>query len=216
MRQRQTRQALAVMLSAGLCLLAATGQADVPTERQQCETRNLAICEFGASGVQSTQPGPCPDGSRTIKPSGAEDCTAPTQTARRAMPPSGAPIAANTQRTDLAWVGDIERWLIPVLLYILIGVAALYAWFQIRRRTVGSPAPRGGAVAVLISGVCAAFCGWKAAAATFSAAFNSFDNHDSAAPLLLATPVWALTFGVVASLVFSILMRGCKWLRARV
>lgn len=215
-RNLPARRTRSTLLLLGLSWLVATVVADVPTERQQCEMRNLAVCEFGTSGVQSSQPGPCPDGSRTIKPAGAEDCATVNPPTRILMPSTRGAQPASPQHTDLSYVGATERWLIPALIYTTAGAVALYAWILIRRRLkggFGGSGQRGGALPALISIVFAALCGWMAAKAAFGFAFNSFDNHDSAAPLLLAAPVWLLTFGIVAVLVFAILMLGWKWLR---
>lgn len=59
----------------------------------------------------------------------------------------------------------------------------------------------------------ALLAGWKAAEIAFRASFNSHDNHDSAAPLLLASPIALGAFVVVAALVFAALNLAWKRLR---
>ena len=199
----QARLYAAVLLwfVAGICA------ADVPTPQQECEYRNLAVCSFAPSGMQSMQPGPCPPGSQTIKAAGVEDCSVEAIAAHAEVAPTPAKKTQQLpRRDDLARLGSIERWLIPALIYAAIGVAALLAWNLWRRRRAANTGAPGQVVAVLISAGFAVSVGWKVAGKAFSGAFNAYDNHDSAAPALLASPVWLVTFLLVAFGVFALLM----------
>ncbi len=153
------------------------------------------------------QPGPCPPGSQTIKAAGDEDCSVDAIAARPVIAPTPAiQTPQPPRRDDFARLGSIERWLIPALIYAAIGVAALLAWSLWRRRSAASTGALSQAAAMLISAGFAVSAGWKVAGNAFSRAFNAYDNHDSAAPALLASPVWLVTFLLVSFGVFALLM----------
>ena len=106
--------AMFLFLVQGLC------RADVPTPEQECRLRNAAICEFPASGVQSHVEGACPAATRTIRPPGREACDAASRRLAQPAPVTArmaAPAKAPGAHTDLAWIGRIERWLLPALIY---------------------------------------------------------------------------------------------------
>ena len=212
---QQSRHALSVILAAWSLVMSPISLADIPTPQQECEVRNLAVCVFTASGVKSSQPSPCPPGSLTLKPGGIENCSAPAPSANRFAAPTRATATTTFHGTDLAWIGGIERWLIPVMVYTLLGCVAMLVWVLVRRRPAAGSAVRGDTMAVLISAACSVASGWKAASASFGVVFNSYDNHDSAAPLLLGVPVWLGTFVIVTAIVFAILMLGWKVVRTR-
>ncbi len=161
-----------------LCLATAIAVGDIPTPQQECEFRNLAVCSFDAAVA-----------------AGQHLTPALTGQARQPL-----------QRDDLARLGDVERWLIPVVIYAAIGLALLLAWALRSRRRAASGGALVQGVATLIAAGCAAFAGSKAAGYAFSRAFNAYGNHDSAAPALLASPIWLGTFLVVSLTVFALLM----------
>ena len=113
------------MFALWLALVFGICRADVPTPEQECRMRNAAICEFPASGVQSHVEGQCPAGTRTIRPPGRASCDVAARMAAQAAPVAprpATPVRAATPHTDLAWIGHIERWLLPALAYAGIGV----------------------------------------------------------------------------------------------
>lgn len=200
------KSVLRALLVAAITLSAGIGAADVPTPQEECVQRNLAVCEF-PSGVKSMQPGPCPAGSRTLKPQGHEDCGALVLSAPAVHVAPAQPAMTQSRGNDLAWIGGVERWLIPSLIYGGAGCALWWVVWRWRRPGRSkAAAPPSGALAWLISGSIGALAGWKAAAVAFRHAFDSYDNHDSAAPLLLSVPIWLGTFGVVSGAVCGLLL----------
>jgi len=200
---------------AALILWAGSGFADVPTAQQECVQRNLAVCQF-PSGVQTMRPGPCPQGTRTLKPQGAEDCGAASAytpaTPAHALPP----VQIQGRAANPPAPAGAERWLIPSLTYVLAGVVLLWAvrrWS--RRRKPESQSPRSGALAWCVCAAAGALVGWKAASVAFRQAFDSYGNHDSAAPLLLAAPLWLVTFTAVSTAVCAALLLGVRHFSGR-
>lgn len=200
-----TRRLLRELCVSAILLFAGAATADVPSPQEDCMQRNLAVCGY-PSGVQSTQPGPCPAGTKTIKAQGHADCSA-AMTTSATLAASPRPAVAQVRNSDLAWVGGVERWLMPALIYGVAGCALLWAVWRWRRRPsarasstpVGSPA-------WLASGIIGALAGWKSAGMAFRHAFNSYGNHESAAPLLLSAPIWLGTFLLVGGGVFALLL----------
>jgi hypothetical protein len=200
---------------AALCLWTGLGLADVPAAQEECVQRNLAVCQF-PSGVRSMQPGPCPAGSQTLKPQGTENCggvraytPATPATPAYAQPP--APIQSRAAPPTAT--AGMERWLIPAAICGLAGVVLL--WRMSRRRPRESRAPRSGALAWCVCAAAGALVGWKTASVAFRHAFDSHDNHDSAAPLLLAAPVWLITFTAVSTAVCALLLLGVRYFKGR-
>lgn len=194
----------------------AVSYADVPTAEQDCRNRNAARCE--TAGVEFVVDGPCPAGARTLRPQGTDRCdVAPAQrpdtsissdSSRGAATP--APVAS---RGDLARVGEVERWLLPAL--VLVGAALAFgvaAWAIrrfFRRRQSGDPGPGGGrsVIRFVVAATIAGFLAWQAAGVAFQRVFTSFDNHDTAAPWLLAAPVALVVFVAVLPVAFA----ACTW-----
>jgi hypothetical protein len=118
---------------------------------------------------------------------------------------------------DLVWVGQTERWLLPalvglraVLALVLIGL--LIRWLG-RNRNSGT-ALRGAArstLHVVIAGAVASLLAYASATAAFRRIFNGYDNHDTAAPLLIAAPV---AFGVLV-VVWPVVFAATVWLLRR-
>jgi hypothetical protein len=201
-----------LFLAAGVC------HADVPTPEQECRLRNSAICEFGKGGVQTYMDGPCPAGARTIRPQGREYCDAMSKGGAATVSIDAgltAKAVAPNSREDLAWAGRMERWLIPLLLLASallvagIGIALLF-----RRRTDQKTGEVSHGTASLViqltaSGISAALAAYMAGGFAFQRVFSSFNNHDTAAPALIAAPVallaamlaWFSTFAVMALLI---------------
>ncbi len=116
--------------------------ADVPDAREACEHRNAALCE--TNGVTFMQPGPCPATAKTLRPPGHEDCSKALQTQSRATRAKSAP-PATASHTDLAYIGRIERWLIPLMVIgggLLLGVLAIYLLLRKRRQKPQAAASR--------------------------------------------------------------------------
>lgn len=218
-------------LAVGVC------RADVPTPEQECRLRNAAICEL--NGVQFMVDGPCPPPARTIRPPGKESCekAAPAtdrvgQVAAARMAAAQVPVLEGSAPTstaaaapapvrDLAWVGQVERWLLPLLVVVgalLLGglCLLLVCW----RRAARKDRPSGEAAAdlarpllqLLVAAVCAVPLGYQAAAVAFQRVFSSADNHDSALPWLLAAPLAVVVFLLVTGLSFALIGLLLTWL----
>ncbi len=200
---------------AALSLWTGLGVADVPTAQQECVQRNLAVCRF-PSGVRTTQPGPCPSGSQTLKPQGAEDCGV----VRASTPatPAYAPPSAQiqTRAVHLSSPAGVERWLTTALMCGVAGIVLLWTLWRMNRRPKREDvAPRSGALTWCVCATAGAVVGWKAASVSFRQAFDSYDNHDSAGPLLLAAPVWLIVFTAVSSAVCALLLLGVRYFKRR-
>jgi hypothetical protein len=105
----------------------------------------------------------------------------------REQPPSARTVGVPAAPRDLAWVGQIERWLIPVLLVVVglllagLGVLALRS-----RRPHRDGADTGTGVGRLLlqlfaAAVIAVPLGYQVAGVAFQRIFSSFNNHDTAA-----------------------------------
>jgi hypothetical protein len=195
----------------GLLLTLTVGRADVPTAEQDCRNRNSALCE--TAGVEFVVDGPCPATARTVRPQGLEECGAlPAQVSRKPIPSPSANVAANSPpspRRDLAWVGRMERWLLPAM--VLLGgvlVVGIGAWAvrRINRNRNSGDSTRSAGGSVIRFGVAAAIAvlaAWQGAGAAFNRIFGSYDNHDTAAPLLIAAPVAFAVFCLLLPAVFA-------------
>jgi hypothetical protein len=200
------------LIAACVLLLTLTvGRADVPTAEQDCRNRNAALCE--TAGVEFVVDGPCPATAKTIRPPGLENCgTLAAQITTEPAPSAAGNLAAkspSTPRDDLARWGRVERWLLPALMLVgaalVIGVAAWAFRRHYRSSNTGDSAPSTGRsiVQLVVAATIAVLLAWQAAGATFNRIFASYDNHDTAAPLLIAAPVALAVFVVVVPAVFA-------------
>jgi len=194
-----------------LLLTLGVSRADVPTAEQDCRNRNAALCE--TAGVQFVVDGPCPATARTIRPPGLENCdTVAAQITREPAPSPAAHPATqlpSTPRDDLASWGRVERWLLPALMLVGAGLVVGVAVWAFRRRhtnrTAGDSARTAGRsiVQLVTAATIAVLLAWQAAGATFNRIFASYDNHDTAAPLLIAAPVAFAAFLLLLPTVFA-------------
>jgi len=200
------------LIAASVLLLTLTvGRADVPTVEQDCRNRNAALCE--TAGVEFVVDGPCPATARTIRRPGLENCdTVAAQITREPVPsPLGNPPARPppTPRDDLARWGRVERWLLPALVLVggalVIGVAAFAFRRLYRNRNADDPARSAGrsVLQFIVAATIAVLAAWQVAGAAFNHIFGSYDNHDTAAPLLIAAPVALAAFILVLPAVFA-------------
>ena len=201
-------------LTAACVLLLTLGvsRADVPTAEQDCRHRNAARCE--AAGVEFVVEGPCPATAKTIRPPGLENCdTVAAQITREpATSPAGHPATQppSTPRNDLASWGRVERWLLPALMLVgavlVIGVAAWAFRRHLRNRHAGDSVgnARRPIIHLVAAAAIAVPVAWHAAGATFNRLFQSYDNHDTAAPLLIAAPVAFAVFALLMPAVFAV------------
>jgi len=200
------------LIAAFVLLLTLTvSRADVPTAEQDCRNRNAALCE--TAGVEFVVDGPCPATARTIRPPGLENCdTVAAQVTRETVPsPSGSPATSPTAtpRDDLARWGRVERWLLPALMLVggvlVIGVAAWALRRLYRNRNTGDSARNAGRsiMRLVAAATIAVLVAWQAAGAAFNRIFASYDNHDTAAPLLIAAPVAFAVLLLVLPAVFA-------------
>ena len=202
-----------------LLLTLGVSRADVPTAEQDCRNRNAALCE--TAGVQFVVDGPCPATARTIRPPGLENCEAVAAQVTRepALSPAGHPATQlpSSPRDDLARWGRVERWLLPALMLVggvlVIGVAAwAFRRHHMNRNTGDSARNTGRSIVQLVAAATIAVpLAWQAAGAAFNRIFASYDNHDTAAPLLIAAPVAFAVFLLVLPAVFA----GSAWVLRR-
>jgi hypothetical protein len=202
-----------------LLLTLGVSRADVPTAEQDCRNRNAALCE--TAGVEFVVDGPCPATARTIRPPGLENCDAEAAQITREPAPSPSDNPAGkpppTPRDDLARWGRVERWLLPALMLVggvlVIGVAAWAFRRHHTNRNTGDPARNAGRsiVQLVAAATIAVLLAWQAAGAAFNRIFASYDNHDTAAPLLIAAPVAFAVFLLVLPAVFA----GSAWVLRR-
>jgi len=197
-------------LVAGVCA------ADVPTAGQECRLRNAATCEL--RGVPYVVDGPCPPGARTLRSPGHERCAeAADEGARAGESPAlakrvEAPPARPGPAGDLARVGQIERWLLPaILVFGALLMAGLVAVIALRRRQADrdeaavEPGVGRTILQLLVAAALAVPLGYQAAGFAFRRIFAGFDNHDTAAPWLLAAPAGAVVFILVTGVGFALL-----------
>jgi len=200
-----------LIAAAVLLLTIIVSRADVPTAEQDCRNRNAARCE--SAGVEFVVDGPCPATARTIRLPGLENCDAvAAQITREPAPsPSGHPATKPPPipRDDLARWGRVERWLLPAVMLLggvlVIGVAAWAFRRRHRSRNTGDSARNAGRSIIQLGAAAAiaALVAWQAAGAAFNRIFASYDNHDTAAPLLIAAPVAFAVFLLVLPAVFA-------------
>jgi hypothetical protein len=210
------RRLLAPSLAAALLLASAVGRADVPTLEDECRLRNAAVCEL--NGVEYRLDAPCPATARTLRPLGSERCRGAAQVGseHRELPAAaaaGMSAAAVTRPAQhLAWLGRNERWLLPLLLLVGALLLAAVAVFVLRQRPVRREPPAAGAstgsqlLQILLAAVLAVPLGQQAAGLALQRVLAGFDNRDSAAPWLLAAPVWLLVFLLVSGISFALLV----------
>jgi hypothetical protein len=206
----------ATLIAASVLPLTLTvSRADVPTAEEDCRNRNSAVCE--TAGVEFVVDGPCPATARTIRPQGAERCDqARAQVREQSIPMASGSVQArrsSTPRDDLARLGQVERWLLPALLLgggVLAVVIVAWALRRLyRNRNAGNSVRSAGSsvIQVFAAVTIAVLVAWQAAGAVFQRMFAGFDNHDSAAPVLIAGPVACAVFVMVALLAFA----ASKW-----
>jgi len=194
-----------------LLLTLTVSRADVPTAEQDCRNRNAALCE--TAGVEFVVDGPCPATARTIRPPGLENCDAVAAQVTRepALSPSEIPATRppSTPRDDLARWGRVERWLLPALMLVgavfVIGVAAWAFHRRHRNRHTGESVDNAGRsiIQLVAAAAIAVPVAWQAAGAAFNRIFSSYDNHDTAAPLLIAAPVAFAVFVLLLPAIFA-------------
>lgn len=197
-----------ILMRGGAILLLALPvcHADVPDAREACEQRNAALCE--TNGVTFMQAEPCPATAKTLRPSGHEDCSKSLQAQPKATRAEPAHPSARAPHTDLAYIGQIERWLIPLMVIggsLLLGALAIYLLLR-KRRHKGQPAARRGhpAVVFFAAGGIGLVAAYHAAGAVFAHVDAGFNNHDSAGPVLIAGGAALLAFVLVLNLVFAL------------
>ena len=200
------------LLRGGVLLLLALRvcHADVPDAREACEYRNTALCE--ANGITFVQNAPCPAGAKTLRPAGHEDCSKALQAPPKVGRTEPAPPPAKAAHTDLAYVGQIERWLIPLVVIcggLLLGALALYLLLRKRRNkpqtATGSGSGSGHPIIVFFTaGSIGLVAAYHAAGAAFTHVDASFSNHDSAGPALIAGGAALLVFALVFQLAFAL------------
>jgi hypothetical protein len=194
-----------------LLLTLTVSRADVPTAEQDCRNRNAALCE--TAGVEFVVDGPCPATARTIRPPGLENCDANAAQVTRepALSSAGNPATRppSTPRDDLARWGRVERWLLPALMLVgaalVIGVAAWAFRRHHRNRQTGESVGNAGRsiIQLVAAATIAVPVAWQAAGAAFNRIFASYDNHDTAAPLLIAAPVALGVFVLLLPAIFA-------------
>jgi len=200
---------LSVWLVAGVCA------ADVPTAAEECRLRNAATCEL--HGVRYVVDGPCPPAARTLRLSGDERCEESAHDAARGgqIPAVARPVEVPPARPgpagDLARIGQIERWLLPaILVFGALLIVALVAVIPLRRRQASrdevavEPGVGRTVLQLLVAAALAVPLGYQAAGVAFRRIFAGFNNHDTAAPWLLAAPVGAAVFILVTGVGFAL------------
>ena len=181
---------MVVCWCAWLVIAASACRADVPTVAEECRLRNAALCDL--HGLQYIVDGPCPPEARTIRRLGQQRCDEAGQaggTTVQAQPSVSieAPQLPPPRR-DLAWVGRIERWLLPGGLVIGGGVLAALLLRILRGRRARPDVERAGprvgwtVVQLLVAASLAVPLAYKVAGLAFQRVFASFDNHDNASP----------------------------------
>jgi hypothetical protein len=148
-----------------------------------------------------------------IRAQGLENCAtvAAQITGEPAPSPSTIPAATPppTPRNDLASWGRVERWLLPAVVLVggvlVIGIAAWAFRRLYRKRNAGNAARSAGrsVLQLIAAATIAVLLAWQAAGAAFNRIFGSYDNHDTAAPLLIAAPVAFAVFILVLPAAFA-------------
>jgi len=138
------------------------------------------------------------------------------------VPPATAgAVPTAPVRRDLAWVGQAERWLLPLLLLgggLLLAGLCLFLVFRRRAVRKDRPPPEVAdgvtrpLLQLLVAAACAVPLGYQAAALAFQWVFSRADNHDTALPVLLAAPVAAVVFLLVTGLSFALSVLLLAWL----
>lgn len=194
------RGAVFLLLALRVC------HADVPDAREACEYRNTALCE--ANGITFAQNAPCPAGAKTLRPAGHEDCSKALQAPPKVSRTEPAPPPAKAAHTDLAYVGQIERWLIPLVVIgggLLLGALALYLLLRKRRDNPQTATGSGHPIIVFFTaGGIGLVAAYHAAGAAFTHVDAGFSNHDSAGPALIAGGAALLVFALVFQLAFAL------------
>lgn len=203
------KAAVAHFLVRGIALLLLTlpvCQADVPDARQACDYRNSALCE--ANGITFLQNAPCPAGAKTLRPPGHEDCTKALEAPPKIVRSEPAPSPAKAPHTDLAYIGQIERWLIPLVViggWLLLGGLALYLLLRKRREEQKTASGSGHPIIVFFTaGAIGLVAAYHAAGMAFTQMDASFNNNDSAGPALIAGGAALLVFALVFQLAFAL------------
>lgn len=197
-----------VLLRGGVLLLLTLPlcQAHVPDAREACEHRNSALCE--SNGITFIQNEPCPAGAKTLRPVGHEDCSKALEAPPKVSRAEPAPPPAKAVHTDLAYIGQIERWLIPLVVIgggLLLGGLAIYLLLRKRRQNPQTATSSAHPAAVfLTAGAIGLVAAYHAASAVFSHVDAGFNNHDSAAPVLIAGAAALFAFVVVLQLAFAL------------
>ena len=180
--------------------------ADVPDAREACEQRNSALCE--TNGITFMQTEPCPAGAKTLRPVGHEDCSKVLDAPPKVSRAESAPPPAKAPHTDLAYIGQIERWLIPLMVIgggLLLGALAIYRLLRKRRQKPQTAASSGHqAVVFLTAGSIGLVAAYHAAGTVFTHVDAGFNNHDSAGPVLIAGGAALLAFVLVLQLAFAL------------
>lgn len=180
--------------------------ADVPDAREACEYRNTALCD--ANGITFVQNAPCPAGAKTLRPAGHEDCSKALQAPPKVSRTEPAPPPAKAAHTDLAYFGQIERWLIPLVVIgggLLLGALALYLLLRKRRNKPQTATGSGHPIIVFFTaGSIGLVAAYHAAGAAFTHVDAGFSNHDLAGPALIAGGAALLVFALVFQLAFAL------------
>jgi hypothetical protein len=191
-----------------LCLQPAV--ADIATPEQNCLVERSAICE--RNGLKTYIDGPCPAGSRTLRPYSDQDCQ---QLLQRGRPPAEQKLpqqqtapAVQTPRGDAARASD--QWLVAVLRFgpwclVALGLAFAALSFKKQRRR-GYPA---GVIVArwIICGGAGAAAGMASGLVTFGRVMASFNNTDTAVAALVAVAAGSVVLVVAAVLTAFVLAR---------
>jgi hypothetical protein len=89
------------------------------------------------------------------------------------------------------------------VLVIVVVALALRRLFRNRNADDAARSAGGSAIQLVAAATIAVLLAWRAAGAAFNRVFGSYDNHDTAAPLLIAAPVAFGVFLVVLPAVFA-------------
>lgn len=185
-------------------LFIADAQADIPTPEQECRYRNAATCEINQVTYQVE--GPCPPTARTLRPAGRENCAALVQStspqpANRISREPATPV----QTAEPAPSPNGSRYLRLLALVVVAGLVLIGVGYMLLRNR-GALRQAAGTLATWLVALALATAGAYASAGwVFRRIFGRFDNHDSAAPALLAMPVAGLTFVLVLAVLTPVL-----------